>query len=241
MSTTLGDIDLHLVAEGRHEHAVAGAGRAPARARGRDRAPAFVRVGAERHRNVRVVGESQRLGRRRATRMRLDGRQRACGRLFVPGVGLRGVKYKFEIAEGAAGVWIGSRPTRWRSAQEPPGHRFPRVHQHPRVAGRRLARRAREAAARQRADGDLRAAPRLVEEAPRRLLLDLRRAGGGPARLPRRPRLHPRRADAGHAAPVRWLVGLPGHVLLRARPRASAPRTTSATSSTHLHAARASA
>ena len=39
-----------------------------------------------------------------------------------------------------------------------------------------------------------------------------RRAAG----VPRRPRLHPRRADAGDAAPVRRLVGLPRDVVLRA-------------------------
>ena len=35
-------------------------------------------------------------------------------------------------------------------------------------------------------------------------------------RLRHRPRLHPRRAPAGRRAPVRRLLGLPGHVLLRA-------------------------
>ena len=48
----------------------------------------------------------------------------------------------------------------------------------------------------------------------------------------RRPRLHPRRAAAGDGAPVRRLVGLPGHVVLRARPRASATPTASGCSST---------
>ena len=44
--------------------------------------------------------------------------------------------------------------------------------------------------------------------------------------------LHARRAAAGHGAPVRRLVGLPGDGLLRARRRASARPTTSAPSST---------
>ena len=44
--------------------------------------------------------------------------------------------------------------------------------------------------------------------------------------------LHARRVPAGGRAPVRRLVGLPGDVLLRADRRGSAPRTTSATSST---------
>ena len=42
-------------------------------------------------------------------------------------------------------------------------------------------------------------------------------------------RLHPHRVHAARRAPVRRLLGLPGHLLLRARPRGSAPPTTSAT------------
>ncbi len=52
-----------------------------------------------------------------------------------------------------------------------------------------------------------------------------------------RDRLHPRRVPAGGRASVRRLVGLPGDVVLRADVRASAPPTTSATSSTALHQA----
>ena len=58
------------------------------------------------------------------------------------------------------------------------------------------------------------------------------RAGRRARRLRARPRLHARRADAGHGAPVHGLVGLPGDRLLRARPRATARPTTSAPSST---------
>ena len=47
-----------------------------------------------------------------------------------------------------------------------------------------------------------------------------------------RPRLHARRAAAGHAPPVLGLVGLPGDGVLRAASRRWARRTTSATSST---------
>ena len=54
-------------------------------------------------------------------------------------------------------------------------------------------------------------------------------------RLRRRPRLHPRRADAGGRAPLRRLVGLPGRRLLRARRARSARPTTSARSSTRCH------
>ena len=70
--------------------------------------------------------------------------------------------------------------------------------------------RAGEAAV-ARADVDLRDAPRLVAARRRTWETARRRA----ARLPRRPRLHPRRADAGDAAPVRRLVGLPRDVVLR--------------------------
>ena len=66
-----------------------------------------------------------------------------------------------------------------------------------------------------RADVGLRDAPRLVEAAPRRRVLVLRRARRRPGPLPLRPRVHPRRADAGDAAPVRRLVGLPRDVVLR--------------------------
>ena len=47
-------------------------------------------------------------------------------------------------------------------------------------------------------------------------LYTLGRDGRRARALRRRPRLHPRRADAGHAAPVRRLVGLPRDVVLRA-------------------------
>ena len=65
------------------------------------------------------------------------------------------------------------------------------------------------------ADVGLRGAPRLVAQALRRhaQLRSARRRAHG---LRQGPRLHPRRADAGHAAPVRRLVGLPRDVVLRA-------------------------
>ena len=48
-------------------------------------------------------------------------------------------------------------------------------------------------------------------------------------RLRHRPGLHPRGVPAGGRAPVRRVLGLPGHLLLRARPPGSAARTSSAT------------
>ena len=74
------------------------------------------------------------------------------------------------------------------------------------------------------ADVGLRDAPRLLEEAlgRRRLLLCAARRRPGP--LPRRPRLHPRGVPAGDGAPVRRVVGLPGHVVLRADRAVRRPR-----------------
>ncbi len=85
-----------------------------------------------------------------------------------------------------------------------------------------LAPRAAEAAA-PGADERLRGAPRLVAARP-----VLPRAGRPAHRVRRRAGLHPRRVHAGDGAPVRRLLGLPGHRLLRAdlplrRPRRVPP------------------
>ena len=60
----------------------------------------------------------------------------------------------------------------------------------------------------------------------------LPRAGSAPGRPRRRPRVHPRRAHAGGRAPLRAVVGLPGHRLLRPHRSRTATRTTSGPSST---------
>ncbi len=66
-----------------------------------------------------------------------------------------------------------------------------------------------------RPDQRVRGAPRILAAAPRRALPQL--PGGGPA--PRRPRprarLHARRAHARGRAPLRAVLGLPGHRVLR--------------------------
>ena len=90
-----------------------------------------------------------------------------------------------------------------------------------------LARGERQSLA--RADVDLRGPPRL---------LAARARGGEPLRSPtarwrrcspstcKQTGLHPRRAAAGHGAPVLRLLGLPDDRLLRARPAATARRRT---------------
>ena len=74
-----------------------------------------------------------------------------------------------------------------------------------------MAGRARAAGPAPGADERLRGAPRLV--APRTVLCGPRRAAD---RVRGRTGLHPRRVPAGDGAPVRRLVGVPGHRLLRA-------------------------
>ena len=66
------------------------------------------------------------------------------------------------------------------------------------------------------ADLDLRGAPRLVAPQRGRQFLGLPRDRRAARRLRQGPRVHARRADADHGAPVRRLVGLPVHGLLRA-------------------------
>ena len=77
---------------------------------------------------------------------------------------------------------------------------------------------------RARPDVGLRDAPRLVEEALGRRRLHLPAGRRRPGALPDRPRLHPRRVPARDGAPVRRLVGLPGHVVLRADGAVRRPR-----------------
>ena len=188
---TLGEIDLHLIGEGRHETAVDGARRARARYDGAAR--------RRRRHLLRGVG-AERPGRPRRRRLQPLGRhaRTRCARwassgvweLFVPGLGdghalqVRDARPRRRLAR--------RRPTRW------PAHRGPAGHRVRRRSARRTswadddwmagARRARPA---RRADEHLRGAPRLVAARA-----DLPRARRRAHRLRRRPGLHPRRAHA---------------------------------------------
>ena len=134
------------------------------------------------------------------------------------------------VPEAAAGARLQVRDPR-RRRRRPPQGRSARAARgaaaqdrlrHLRAGSPLGRRRLAGAAARERAargaDVDLRGAPRLVAPQPARgqPLADLPRAGRRARRLRARARLHARRAHAGDGAPVRRLVGLPGHRLLRA-------------------------
>ena len=214
---TLGEVDLHLINEGRHELLWTVLG---ARVR-------HYEGGASRH-VVRRVGA---LGPRRAA----QGRLQLLGRPRAPHAPARQL--------GGVGAVRPRRRHRHRLQVRRPGRRR-RVAREGRpdgdlgrgaardlVGGLRVDLRvgrpgvdggAARQAGRQRGHERLRDAPRVV--AARQ---DLGRAGRGAAGLPRGAQLHPRRADAGDAAPVRRVVGLPRDVVLRRGLAASATPTAS--------------
>ena len=200
--TGLGEIDLYLAGEGRHErlyerlgaHCVDGGGVrfavwAPNAhgGLGRRRLELLER-GRRRAALARLVGDLG--GRRRERRRGAAVQARRRGRRRDHAAQGRSVR---RLRRGAA------------------GERVDRLPQPVRVVGRRVAR-----APPRRRPGDgaalgLRGPRRLV--AARALVARARRAAR-PVR--RRARLHARRADAGDAAPLRAVVGLSGQRLLRA-------------------------
>ena len=211
---TLGEMDLHLINEGRHEQLweVLGAHVRRYEASTGDVTGTSFAVWAPNAQGVRVTGDFN-CWDGRAHPMRPLGVS-GVWELFVPDVGGR---HPLQVSSSSAPTTSGARrPTRWpsppRSRRRPPRWSPSR----PTTWGdddwmteRAQRRRARAA------DDGLRGAPRLVAPAPRRRPLHLRRARRRAGRLRHRPRLHPRRVPAGDGAPLRRLVGLPGHVVLR--------------------------
>ena len=112
---TLGDLDLHLIGEGRHERAVGGARRAPPRHQG-VAGTAFA-VWAPRRRAVRVVGDFN-LWDGRVHPMRSLGSS-GVWELFVPGVE-PGCQYKFEIVGADGRLRLKADPMA-RATEVPPG------------------------------------------------------------------------------------------------------------------------
>ena len=202
-----------------------------ARARDRRRRRHRVRgVGAERSRRVASSATST-AGTAACTRCARSARP-ASGSCSCP-ASAPGATYKYEIHTQAGRLRLKADPLAFHTEVPPRTASVVFTSKHE-WARRRVARARGRRATPARADVDLRGAPRLVAAQPARgePAAHLPRARRGARRLRRRPRLHARRADAGDGAPVRGLVGLPGHRLLRADRRASAPRTTSARSST---------
>ena len=217
---TLGEIDLHLINEGRHEQLWDGARRPRAHYDGAAVTGTSFAVWAPSARGVRVIGDFN----------SWDGREHPMRRsarpgvweLFVPDVGA-GTRYKFEIL-GADGEW--------RREGRPDGLRTPRCRR-PTASVVFESRYAwgdddwmTTRGRRHHVAGADVASTRCTSArgAPWGTTLDYGQLADELVRLPRRPRLHPRRAAAGDGAPVRRVVGLPGHVVLRADRAVRRPR-----------------
>ena len=220
---TLGELDLHLI----RRAGTSGCGRSSAR-RPRPGGVAFA-VWAPNARGVRVIGDFTGWDVHAGWPMRSLGGS-GVWELFVPGA-QAGHRYKFRVlARTTAGS---RRPT--PSPSTPRSRRRPRRWcTAPATTGRTrdwLAQRAERRTAPRRRSASTRSTS---ARGARAVLCGARRPAD---RLRQRPRLHPRRVPAGHGAPVRRLLGLPGHRLLRADRPLRQPRRASATWSTALHQA----
>ena len=228
---TLGDLDLHLFGEGRHERLWEVLG-AHHREHEGTVGTAFA-VWAPGRAAVRVVGDFN-FWDGRVHPMRSLGSSGRVGAVRAR-ASPSGPRYKFEIV-GADG--------RLRLKADPmaPPHRGPARHRVVVVADGPTCVERRRAGSQRRARRDVINQPMSTYEVHlglvaaraggRRSSAHLPRARRAAARLRRRPRLHPRRADARGRAPVRRVVGLPGHVVLRADGALRHRPTTSACSST---------
>ena len=209
---TLGEIDLYLAGEGRHEELYEKLG------------AHVTEIDGATGRGLRRVGAVGALGLGRR-RLQLVGRApapdalaRRLGHLgAVHPRRARGLALQVRAARPGRRPAAARRPVRLRgraAAQDGVGRQPHAL----RVDRRRLDGAARAGRPAARADVDLRGPPRLLaaEPAGGQPLADLPRAGRRAGRLRHRHGLHPRRADAGHGPPVQRLVGLPGHLVLRA-------------------------
>ena len=208
---TLGELDLHLAMEGRHEQL-------------------YERLGAHVREIDGVAGTAfavwapnarAGLGRRR---LQLLGRAPAPDALarLVRDLGAvrprrrRGDEVQVRAPHAGRAAAAEERPGRLphRGAA---GERLGRLGREARVARRGVARAPPRRRAAPRAGLDLRGPPRLVAAQParRQPTAHVPRARRRARRLRGRPRLHARRAAAGDGAPVLRLVGLPGDRLLR--------------------------
>ena len=198
----LGELDLHLAGEGRHERIYERLG-----AHLTDEGVAFA-VWAPNARGVSVVGDWN-LWEGRAQPLEPQGSSGIWAAL-VPEAS-EGDAYKFEVrgADGRAAPEV--RPVRV-PRRDPAEDCVPDLPVPLRVGRRRLARAAPQLRPAAGADLGLRGASGLMAARAR-----LEGIGRAARRLRRRSGLHARRVPAGDAAPVLGLVGLSGDRLLRAR------------------------
>ena len=222
---TVGELDEHLIREGRHERLweVLGAHvRRYETPRGTVEGVSFA-VWAPNARGVKVTGDFD-YWQARAYPMRSLGSS-GVWEIFIPGVQV-GSRYRYHVL-GADGTWREKSDPLAFATEVPPLNASVVTESRLRVGRRRLAGRAGHRRLARAADERLRGARRLVAAGA-----VLPPAGRRARRLRRRRRLHPHRVHAAGRAPLRRLLGLPGHLVLRADRRGSAPPTTSATSST---------
>ena len=220
---TLGEFDLYLIGEGRHEELWRVLG-AHVREIGQATGTSFA-VWAPNARGVRRHRRLQLLGRRARTR---------CARSAAPAYGscscpasADGARYKYAIC-GPDGVWREKADPMAALAERPPATASVVYHLavRPGTTQDWMAARAERQPVREPMSiyevhlGSWRPGPVLP------------RAGRRAGRLRHRPRLHPRGVPARRRAPVRRLLGLPGHLVLRADGAVRHARTTSATWST---------
>ena len=220
---TLGEIDLHLIGEGRHEELWTVLG---AHVRSYDGIAGTVHgtsfaVWAPSAQGVRLTGDFN-YWDGRAHPMRSMG-STGVWELFVPGIG-DGTHYKFEVL-GQDGVWRQKAdPLAFRAEVPPATASVVFTPEYEWGDGDWLQRRAQQ---------DPLAVPMSVYEVHLgswRQGLSYRELAEQLVGHVQLPRLHPHRAAARRRAPVRRLVGLPGVVVLRADLTVRLPRTTSATS-----------
>ena len=201
---TIGELDLHLIREGRHEELWRVLG-AHVREHGGTQGTSFT-VWAPNARAVRVLGDFNGwYGNNHAMRS-MGGT--GVWELFVPGIAA-GATYKFELLSRHGG-WVTKADPMARFAEVPPATASVVTESaYSWADGEWMSRRAKSTPV-SRADVGLRGAPRLVATRP---VVPRRRRPAHRLRL--RPGLHPHRVPAARRAPVRRIVGLPGDGLLR--------------------------
>ena len=217
----LGELDLHLAGEGRHERLYERLG-----AHCVDGGVRFA-VWAPNARAVSVVGDWNFWSEG------ADPLRPLASSGIWEGVAANAAEgQRYKLPSPAPTGSRGSRRTRTRRLAEVPPENASIVY-HSRFRG--PTTRGSPAAVRRPADAAV-----LRLRGPRGLVAPgplVERARGAARPLRGGARLHPRRADAGDAAPLCAVVGLPGQRLLRAASRRSARRTTSGSSSTRFHPA----